>query len=92
MLSENEMREILKEFTILKGGLQALTSEDCPILSQKIFDQTKNYVSATTLRKFFGFLESTGKPSPFVLNSLSGFVGFSNYEAFTKSFEHPKLK
>ena len=67
---------VLTECRIPHVGIQ-----DCRAVSIQIFNRNKNYISESTLKRFFGFLPAAHH-SLFVLNSLAQFVGFAGWEEF----------
>lgn len=75
------IKNLIKEVEKRYGGKIA-TSNDCKYLSQDISDAINELISESTLRRFFGFLKTTSKPSVVTLNILSKFVGFEDWKDF----------
>jgi len=65
-------------------GIEALGKADCKEISICIFLKDRNYLSETTIKKFFGLLQNTENPSPFVLDSLARFTGYTDWDDFKK--------
>jgi len=61
-------------------GVEQLSVQHCRMLSIAIFEKDRNYVSEATIKRFFGFLTLSGSFNPFVLNSLSQFLGYECWE------------
>ncbi len=53
-------------------------------LSRLIHARTGERVSPTTLKRFFGYLNESVRPRLITLNILSRFIGYADFEAFTK--------
>ncbi|WP_316739373.1 hypothetical protein [Pedobacter aquatilis] len=87
-MNTNELLSQLKKFVLIKSGLRNIDPAHCKTISELIFKETKNYVSETTVKRFFGFAQTLHKFSLFTLNSLSQYVGFSDWEAFCKEKEN----
>lgn len=88
MLSDHDLLEILRAQILSKCGIGAISSRDCKQISEMIFEQDKNYLSETTIKRFFGILDWDQPFSPFVLNSLCNFTDFQTYEAFREHYLH----
>lgn len=61
-------------------GRRLLISADCEKLQQHICQVTGSSVSANTLRRIFGFLETAGGPSLHTKNLLAQYCGFTGWE------------
>lgn len=66
------------------AGRKIVTPRDFDYLSMRIFDSTHMYVSAMTLKRFWGYLGDKYRttPSLFTLNSLARYVGYIDWESF----------
>lgn len=69
-----------------QAGFTIKSSADFSRLAELIATQTKEYVSETTLKRLFGYIEGWQNPRPGVWNILSRFVGFANEDAFCKAY------
>ncbi|RYE59536.1 MAG: hypothetical protein EOP48_00535 [Sphingobacteriales bacterium] len=76
------LEEKLKEAVLTKFGLTNISRKDCKLLSEDIFLKDKNYLSESTIKRFFGFLEVPLIFSPFVYNSLARYVGYGSFDNF----------
>ncbi|PWS27472.1 hypothetical protein DHW03_07670 [Pedobacter yonginense] len=81
-MKTNELLIELRKFVLIKSGLRNIDPGHCKIISEYVFQETKNYVSETTIKRFFGFANTLHKFSLFTLNSLSQYIGYSNWESF----------
>lgn len=65
-------------------GRKMCTPRDFDFLAMRIFDSTHSYMSPTTLKRFWGYLNNskTYKPRKSSLDLLSIYVGYKDYEAF----------
>lgn len=86
-MKTNELLIELRKFVLIKSGLRNIDPGHCKIISEYVFQETKNYVSETTIKRFFGFANTLHKFSLFTLNSLSQYIGYSNWESFCSDKE-----
>lgn len=63
-------------------GRQMLTPRDFNTLSSKIQERTHEYLSATTLKRIWGYFEQPGKPRQFTLDTLARFLGYRSFNYF----------
>ena len=87
-MNTNELLSQLRKFVLIKSGLRNIDPAHCKTISELIFKETKNYVSETTVKRFFGFAQTLHKFSLFTLNSLSQYIGFVDWESFCKDKEN----
>lgn len=52
------------------------------MLAETIFIHTKSMVSATTLRRFWGYQEQSGGVSLNTVNTLARLIGYDDFESF----------
>ena len=64
-------------------GQEIKMPKDFDNLSQRINDDTKTYISATTLKRMWGYLSEPVTPRKATLNALAQYVGFKDWDAFT---------
>lgn len=79
MISKHELCKEVERV----AGREICTPRDFDWLSGLIYGRTHELVSASTLKRLWGYLDSNIKPRLFTLNVLSQFVGYHDYEAFT---------
>jgi hypothetical protein len=77
----NELKSLI-EYTY---GEKIRTVNDCNQLSTLIFEKVNSSISADTLRRLFGLVETNSKPSLYTLETLSKYVGFNNFQEFVNS-------
>jgi len=80
------MKEILREKIIDRFEHPVNNPRDCDQLSGVILERTGRSISSTTLRRFFGLLNSESSLSGFNLDTLAIFCGSSDYKNFIKEF------
>ncbi|MGD9930988.1 MAG: hypothetical protein AB7U05_13300 [Mangrovibacterium sp.] len=85
-----EIIEILKEDIQNKFGKEIRYGKDCNELSEVILDNTKRQVSTSTLKRFFGIIDSPFKPSRYTLDTLAIFLGFNDWHAYLNCFDETK--
>ena len=72
-------------------GMPIKYGNQCQLLSLTIFEQTGEYISFQTLRRFFGFIDKHKKPTVKTLDILAKYCGFRHYDEFTQiSITAPK--
>ena len=81
-MKEAALLEALQKQVLAKCGIPIIDINDCSNISIQIFEQNRNYISETTIKRFFGFPSNTGQFSPFVMDSISQFIGFTNWQEF----------
>lgn len=64
-------------------GQEIKTPKDFENLSQAVCDSTKNYISATTLKRMWGYLTEPVTPRKTTLDVLAQYVGYKDWDAFT---------
>lgn len=67
-------------------GYRVRTPRDFDLLAENIFNSTKQMISPTTIKRFWGYLveKEEQKPRINTLNILAQYVGYSDYETFCK--------
>jgi hypothetical protein len=81
-MRENNLLTELRKSVLIKSGLRNIDPACCRVISGYIFKETKNYLSETTIKRFFGFANTLHKFSLFTLNSLSQYIGHDDWETF----------
>ncbi|UKT63113.1 hypothetical protein [Pedobacter mucosus] len=87
-MNPNELLIELRKFVLIKSGLRNIDPGHCKFISEYVFHDTKNYVSETTIKRFFGFANTLHKFSLFTLNSLSQYIGYTDWDSFCKDKEN----
>ncbi|MDN3588507.1 hypothetical protein QWY86_17630 [Pedobacter aquatilis] len=54
-------------------------------ISQDIFIKTGNYLSQTTIKRYFEQSDLNFKCSPFVLNSLAQYLGYNDWDSYSRT-------
>ena len=86
-MEQEEIYRALQEKVEIVAGRKMMTPRDFDYLSARIFDKTKTYISAITLKRFWGYLgeEHRKKPYRSTLNTLAIYAGYTGIEAFIDS-------
>jgi hypothetical protein len=85
---ESEYVNYLKREVEQTLGRKILTSIDCRHLYHDIAQQQYK-VSFNTLRRFFYLMKSNHQQSPYTLDVLSNYCGFSSFNEFITSYHEP---
>jgi len=76
-------QNLLKQEVERTIGRQLTEARDFEQLSQLLFSHTRERLSPTTLKRFWGYLRNeTVQTRPHTLDVLARFVGYKNYEDF----------
>lgn len=85
-MSENPVEStallLLADEIAAKSGIRLIKSIDCKYLSRDIYLVTGANLSETTLKRFFGFAESPYLLSGYTKNTLSAYLGYTDWAAF----------
>lgn len=88
-MDKKETIELLIQLVNRKFGLTPDSPADFEALSKDIFAHTDRTVSASTLKRMWGYVAYASMPSPATLASLSLYVGFPDWSNFV---EHAKFE
>ncbi len=87
----NNLRSIVKKEILKKYGLEVSYSKDCHILSDSIFEKTSRQLSYSTLKRFFGIVNTPFKPSKYTLDTVAVYLDFKNWNDLTASLAENKI-
>lgn len=76
------MEQILREMIERMVGRKMLVPRDFAWLSEKVLERTLQRVSASTLRRFWGYVDEGVTASKFTKNVLAIFLGYADFEEF----------
>lgn len=82
--------DLIKEDLLNKIGAKILYGKDCSILSKLIFEVTNRQISSSTLKRFFGLIDSPFNPSKYTMDTLAVFLGFEDWNEYLNSFDESK--
>ncbi len=77
--------ERLKKAIEAKAGRKILTPKDFDYLSACIAEELHEPISVSTLKRLWGYIQSSSNPRLSTLDMLSQFVGSENWETFRQS-------
>lgn len=66
-------------------GYKMQTRRHFDMLAETLFIHTKSMVSATTLRRFWGYQEHSGGVSENTVNQLARLIGYADFESFASA-------
>jgi hypothetical protein len=84
-MGDNDYYLLLKKGILLHCGMEDINENNCKIISIQIFKQDQNYISLTNIKRFFGLLPIASQFLPFILNSLSQFIGYHHWKDFKEN-------
>ena len=76
------MEQILREMIERMVGRKMVVPRDFAWLSEKVLERTQQRVSASTLRRFWGYVNEGVTASKFTKNVLAIFLGYADFEEF----------
>ena len=80
------MLEHLKKEILKKFGQELSYNKDCETLAEIVCEATGGRISATTIRRLYGFLKSSSAPSKFTLDLLAQYIGFKSWNDFQSNY------
>ena len=81
MLSAITRKEIETKF-----GKEVRYPTDCEALAGHISMETKQRISASTLKRVLGFVKGTKEPRLFTMDVLAQYLGFDNWDKYLDKF------
>jgi len=75
-----------------KIGKEIRYGKDCKKLSEQIEKETGRQISDSTLKRFFGIINSPFKPSKYTLETFVSFLGFDDWYYYINTYDHSKHK
>lgn len=84
-MNEKECLEQLKVCVERTLGKKLATPKDYDSLSEHIFSRLHIMISATTIKRLWGYLKENTSPRLATLDVLSKFVGYNDWNAFCQS-------
>lgn len=74
------MEQILREMIEKMVGRKMVVPRDFAWLSEKVEERTQQRVSASTLRRFWGYVSEGVSANKFTKNVLANFLGYADFE------------
>lgn len=84
-MNEKECLEQLKVLVEKTLGKKLVTPKDYDFLSEHIFSRLHIMISATTIKRLWGYLKENTSPRLATLDVLSRFVGYRDWNEFCQS-------
>jgi len=88
----NTLYHLLKDEVQARLGRKIIYSKDCKELAGLIRVKTKRHISVSTLKRFFGIIQSNFSASKYTLDTLAIFLDFNTWQEFIHYFEKEKHK
>lgn len=82
MLTESIKKKITEQY-----GHPIRYSKDCENLAIHITEKVGANISASTVKRLFGFVKTTSKPNKYTLDIIARYLDFKNWEDLVKSFD-----
>ena len=76
------MEQILREMIERMVGRKMVVPRDFVWLSEKVLERTQQRVSASTLRRFWGYVSEGVSASKFTKDVLAKFLGYADFQEF----------
>ncbi len=80
--------ESIKKQIEVKYGHAIRYPKDCENLAIHITSEIKSNISASTLKRLFGFVKSESKPNKYTLDTIARFLGAENWEILNVQMGH----
>lgn len=74
------LSDLIKKQIETKANMKIRYSSDCDILAEKIFRECRFNISASTLRRLFGFVKATKTVRLQTLDAISNYLGCSTWD------------
>ena len=87
MENSSNVIEQLRNDIKLKIGKSLDTPTDFDFLSNQIQQSLKEYISPTTLKRFYNYIPSNVIPRLSTLNVLARFLGYNGWEEYTEGIK-----
>lgn len=73
-----------------KIGKEIRYGKDCKKLSEQIVKETGRQISDSTIKRFFGIVDSLFQPSKYTLETFASFLGFDDWYEYLNTYESSK--
>ncbi len=85
------IRSIVKKQIHKKYGFEVTYSKECKILFDSILEKTNRQISISTLKRFFGIVNSRFNPSKYTLDTLAIYLKFKNWDELIFELKENKV-
>ena len=79
------LSEIIKKKIEEKSGIKIRYSRDCDILANEIFKKSNCKLSASTIRRLFGFIKSEATPRVYSLDVIAIYLDYPSWDDLIQS-------
>ena len=88
----NDIYKLLRKDIQIKIGNQIRYGRDCKKLSEQIEKETGRQISDSTIKRFFGIVNSPFQTSKYTLETLVSFLGFNDWYDYLNTYDQSKHK
>lgn len=81
---DKQLHNKLKEKVERKLGKQVRHLKDCRLVRNQIYEHTNRQLSISTIKRFFGLIDSPFSPSKYTLDTFSAYLGFEDFNSYVK--------
>lgn len=84
---KNEAYNLIRKDIQIKTGKEVLHGKDWLELADQISNETQRHISVSTLKRFFGIIQSPFNPSKYTLETLARFMGFEDWHDYQNYYD-----
>ena len=82
-----KLYNLLREDIQNKIGEKVLYGKDCELLAAKLNEKLKRKISSSTIKRFFGIVQSKFKPSLYTLDTFCMFLGYNDWNEYVETYK-----
>jgi len=82
--------KLLKKDVLIKAGREIKYTSDCKWLERRIAEETNRQISVSTIKRFFGLVDSPFKPSKYTLETLAQYLGFTDWVEYRNCYDESR--
>jgi len=82
-----DIDKLLKKDVLIKAGRQIKHTSDCMWLVRRIAEETNRQISVSTVKRFFGVVNSPFQPSKYTLETLAQYLGFTSWVEYRNCYD-----
>ncbi len=84
---DDDIYNLLRKDIQVKFGEKILYGKDCQQLSKKIIEETQRHISISTVKRFFGMINSPFNPSKYTLETFARYLGFEHWLDYEEQYK-----
>ncbi len=82
--------KLLKKDVLIKAGREIKYTNDCKWLVRRIAEETNRQISVSTIKRFFGVVDSHFQPSKYTLETLALYLGFTDWVEYRNCYDESR--